>query len=400
MIGSPCSPKPLRSNPARTARVFSRQRRAASGECGDAGAPSLTGGVSSSSAKRAPGNPAVPGKGSTRWYVILPPRFIPTATHRVTATATPLPPARSAPHDPARDPARGAVSAPVVRGILCRPAAVSLVLAATALCLADSSTAADDLATPPPTNTTPPATKGIASTPASAPVLAPALCLERLDAAVRLAGGGDEAAARGRLERLAGRCEHLPQIRHDLGVLAARAGESEAAIAALEAALEADPRSAETLAHLRALHRREAAIGYARALGKAKRSAPPLPELALQDSTDVNADTLRGRADRSGLRDSSTLEYELYAWWHGADDGDEAAWLAYYADDYPPRLAMAGRTRPARANWADVRREIAFTAEDAVAVLEHGRGGPDAWRRLLLLRLEGDRWKIYRERPL
>lgn len=323
------------------------------------------------------------------------------APHRVTATAIFPPLDRSPAREPAREPVRGTLRrVPAVRGIVPRPAALPLVLATTALCLSGGTAATDDPPLSPPANAIPSAADATAAAPGSAPALAPALCLEGLDSAVRLARDGEESAARERLRRLDGRCEHVPQIRHDLGVLAARAGDGETAIAAFEAALEADPRSAETLAHLRALHRREAAIGYARALGKAARSAPPLPEFALQDSTDVNADTLRGRTDRSGLRDPSTLEYELYAWWHGADDENEAAWLAHYADDYPPHLAMAGRTRPTRASWADVRREIAFTAEDAVAVLEHDRGGPDAWRRLLLLRLEGDRWKIYRERSL
>ena len=246
------------------------------------------------------------------------------------------------------------------------------------------------------------------------------LCLERLDAAVALAESGDTGRARLHLERLAPRCEHVPQIHHDLGVIAARGERLPAALAHFEKALESDPRVAMTLDHLRALNRREAALAYARALGQP--GDAPRPALAFQDSGDVGADTLRARRITDDpARRVETLEHELHAWWRSAVDGDVEARLAHYVDGYPRREALAGRERDAALVWDDVSLEIAFTAEDAVAVIGHANpfpasdsrpddgfdddasgvpAGGGAQRRLLLLRPEGDRWRIYRESPL
>jgi len=256
--------------------------------------------------------------------------------------------------------------------------------------------------------------------------LPPAACLERLDAAVELAERGDTGRARLRLERLAPRCAHLPQIHHDLGVIAARDGRVSAALDHFETAVAADPRAAMTLDHLRTLHRREAAAAYARALGSP--SDTSRPAFTFQRSDDVGADTLRAAAsEEEPLRDVATIEYELYAWWRSAVDGDVRERRSHYVDDYPRALALLGRERDAALRWEDVRREIAFTTEDAVAVLTYaGRaadgdgkpadeldggaaarvdGGDDAertgaFRRLLLLRLQDRRWLIYRDTPL
>ena len=236
---------------------------------------------------------------------------------------------------------------------------------------------------------------GAAPPPSRAPVSDD--CATELDRAVHLARSGAAADAARRLEALSRRCAHLPQIEHDLGVLAARAGRTRAAIAHFEASLAADPRAADTLAQLRALHRHEAAVAYARALDVSP--AVPSPELALQDSSAVNADSLRPAADDGELRTLVAVEYELYDWWHSADAPDPAGWLAHYAEDYPEEVALADRARLGRTPWERVRREVAFTAEDAVAVLEHETHGA-LERRLLLLRLQGKRWKIYRETPL
>ena len=257
---------------------------------------------------------------------------------------------------------------------------------------------------------------------APAATLPVATCLARLDAAAAdAARAGRERRARKTLSALAERCPHLPQIHHDLGVLAAREERLPEAYAHFERALASDPRAGATVDQLRALHRREAALGYAHALGTAV-DAPP-PRLVLQDSRDVGADTLRARAARDdALHDVSTLEYELYDWWRSADD-DDSSRLAHYVYGYSRRAALAGRERDAAIPWESVRREIALTAEDAVAVIEHpvpgtaggagpvGKGGDASaaggtsgegatLRRLLLLRLEGERWKIYRESVL
>jgi len=226
---------------------------------------------------------------------------------------------------------------------------------------------------------------------------APITCLERLDAAVALAEGGDEGLARLRLERMAARCEGLAQVHHNLGVLAARADRLPEALAHFERALAAAPRAWMTLGHVRALHRREAALGYARAFGTS--AEPPEPQLRLQDSDDTDPDDVRsprGERERE-LRRLTTLEYELYAWWSSADQGTGAR-LAHYVDGYPAELALGGRERDASLAWEAVRHEVTFTAEDAVVTLEHAGAG-ETVRRVLLLRLEGGRWKIYRDAP-
>ena len=264
----------------------------------------------------------------------------------------------------------------------------------------------------PPAN----ATDGEPARPGAAPAPPGPLCLERLDAAVALARSGDTGRARLHLERLADRCEHVPQIHHDLGVIAARGERLPAALAHFEKALESDPRVAMTLDHVRALNRREAALAYARALGRPIDA--PRPALAFQDSGDVGADTLHERRIAGDpARRVETLEHELHAWWRSAVDGDVEARLAHYVDGYPRARALAGRERDAALVWDDVSREIAFTARDAVAVIgranpfpardgrpggHDGAGGVPAGGGglLLLLRPEGDRWRIYRESPL
>ena len=249
---------------------------------------------------------------------------------------------------------------------------------------------------------------GSGAEPAVTAPLDTAVCVSRLDVTVStlqrtLARSPSRTAARSArdaLRELADRCEHLPQIHHDLGVLAAREQRLPEAFGHFERALALDPRAGATLEALRGLHRREAALAYARALGTP--AATPMPRLTLQDSSDVGVDTLRARAARDpAFRQVATLEYELYAWWQSAGDGARVR-RSHYVDGYPRAAALADRARDATIPWENVRRDIDFTAEDAVAVIEQPgtSDATDPVRRLLLLRLEGARWKIYRETPL
>lgn len=219
-------------------------------------------------------------------------------------------------------------------------------------------------------------------------------CLERLDAAVSVGRDTDLDRARQQLEQLAEACPALPQVQHDLAVIALLDGEREQAIEHLEAALAVDARTAESLGGLRALHRHAASLAYARALGTA--STAPTPTLDWQDATDQPRQLDETASD--DLRDVVTLEYELYDWWQGAALDPADGWLAHYTDDYPRQVALADHGRPRPVSWADVRREIAFTSNDAVAIIEHD-GSTRLERRLLLLRLSGHRWKIYQETP-
>jgi len=219
-------------------------------------------------------------------------------------------------------------------------------------------------------------------------------CLENLDLAVSIGRDGDLAKSRKQFERLATQCPGLPQAHHNLGVIALREGGREQAIEHLEAALETEARTAETLGALRAMHRHAASLAYARALGTA--STAPSPTLDWQDASDQPEGLEDASSDE--LRDLVTLEYELYDWWQGAASDPAEGWLAHYSDDYPRRVALADHGRPRPADWSDVRREIAFTENDAVAIIEHA-GDTRLERRLLLLRLYGHRWKIYQETP-
>ena len=219
-------------------------------------------------------------------------------------------------------------------------------------------------------------------------------CAAGLDAAVATARHGALDEARDALTALADECTGLPQIEHDLGVLALRAGDDDAAVRHLERALEIDERTARTVRALRELRRWRASAAWRDALGEAGTGRRP-PALELLDSSATGAAERLDAARDALLRDETVLAYELYEWWstlrHGdADDAD-----SHYATG-AVRAPGPGAELP---GWDAVETELAFTARDAVALLRW-RHGKAPVGRLLLLRAVDDRWLIYRESPL
>ncbi len=213
-------------------------------------------------------------------------------------------------------------------------------------------------------------------------------CSDELDNAVELYNAGRSDAAHALLEQLAEKCPQLPQVQHNLGVIAGQAKNWPLAESRFRAAIANDSRSTMTMAHLQSMHEYQATLAYQNAL-RIKRKVTP-PDLQMQRSELTNA-TYRTEI-KTSLHTVATVDYELFAWWTAASDTDASAWLEHYTHGYPPQ-----ENNDAQAvDWQEVSRDISFTAQDAVVVLSYQNAGLDK-RILLLLRLQDKRWKIYRE---
>jgi len=217
-------------------------------------------------------------------------------------------------------------------------------------------------------------------------------CQDELDTAVALFNDDAHAAAKILLTQLADDCQ-LPQIHHNLGVIAGLQDQWSQAIKHFEQSLAADQRAAMTQDHLRQIYRYRANIAYGKALNT--EVAAQHPNLQVQDSSVINANAVRREQPSTARHRISDVDYELYDWWVAAANNNREGVLAHYVRGYPaPDIAAR-----ANINWDQVQREISFTAEDAIAVLTHSEKG-ETVSTLLLLRLQGNRWKIYQETRL
>ena len=197
-------------------------------------------------------------------------------------------------------------------------------------------------------------------------------CGDALDAAVERARRGELDAAHTALVALSDECTGLPQIEHDLGVIALRRGDADAAVDHFERALALDERVARTVEALREVRRWRAAAAWRDALGESGTGGARAPRLALLDSSlTAPAERLEDARDAL-LRDEAVLGYELHEWWGTLRHGDADDVASHYAADAVREpddgLAANGQGVELPA-WDDVERELAFTARDAVAVL-------------------------------
>lgn len=218
-----------------------------------------------------------------------------------------------------------------------------------------------------------------------------ASCLTQLDDAVSLFDTGNTNAAATQLDQLAISCSELPQVHHNLGVIAAVRHEWQAASEHFKRALAFDARTNNTQSHLQAIHQFKSSLAYKKALGID--SSPTMPELSMQNSAAANA--VVEAPIKTSLHNVSTLDYELFSWWTAAATNAMPSWLEHYAVGYPP----VENTDAQVVHWDDVGRDISFTAQDAVVVLSYQKNDIEK-RMLLLLRLQNNRWKIYRETTL
>jgi len=168
-----------------------------------------------------------------------------------------------------------------------------------------------------------------------------AQCFRALDRTVLHINEVDNDTAEQGLTTLANSCASVPQIQHNLAVLAAKRGDWE----------------------------------------------------KFQTSADQNPLISAKAPNNNSARSVVSVDFELYSWWHAlAPDVDSAHWLSHYVKGYPPPP-----TAPTRAvSWDAVERDIQFTAQDAAVVLSWTRKGVRE-HRFLLLNLIGERWQIYHE---
>lgn len=224
-------------------------------------------------------------------------------------------------------------------------------------------------------------------------------CAAELDATVTLATNPDHKldSLTARFASLEKACPDFAQIAHNQGVLAARQSRWPQAIAHFERALQKDERAADTHRHLQQIFEHRAANAYAKALDTAAQI--PAPVMQLQDSGKRNSDGNQQFPEHQRLRNVATLEYELYAWWNSLKDwnGISEHYISeHYVDGYNVNAIKLARQQHLARQWPTLKREIAFTHNDAVVVLSDSTGA----YALLLMRLEGSRWKVYQETSL
>ena len=102
---------------------------------------------------------------------------------------------------------------------------------------------------------------------------------------------------------------------------------------------------------------------------------------------------------RDRLHTVETIEYELYAWWQTRHDERQDV-REHYVANYPEVSIVQAIERFGDVGWGDIKRDISFTQEDAVVVLSDVSREDASEKNLLLMRLEGNRWKIYQETSL
>lgn len=221
--------------------------------------------------------------------------------------------------------------------------------------------------------------------------LLPTPCLIQLDEAVALHNAGNTPAAATQLEQLQQNCPNLPQVHHNLGVIAGLRQEWQEAIEHFQRAVSDDARTNNTQLHLQAIHQYKAAAAYQKALGIT--AALKQPQLSMQNSSIANA--VVETPPKTALHTVTTVDYELFSWWTAAATDATASWLEHYATGYPP----LENTDAHAVDWENVARDISFTAQDAVVILNYKISDIEK-RLLLLLRLQNNRWKIYRENLL
>lgn len=259
----------------------------------------------------------------------------------------------------------------------------------------------------------------------SAVTIAPAVseglpvdCAGDLDRAIVMDSNGEHERARHLLESLKPHCQDFPQVEHNLGVLAGHKGDWESALQHFEQSIAADPRAAMSLDHLRQIHRYRASLAWSKALDASldPTATAHSPTLNLQDSSLGNSDSTRATNTAPELHTIDTIEYELFDWWQNARSNNRAGWLAHYTRDFQ----VPDADQIAQFQWDELTLRISLTRHDAVVVLIYPKGSwsssaaspvsasennasvpePIMKGSVMLLRLEGNRWKIYQENPL
>lgn len=218
-------------------------------------------------------------------------------------------------------------------------------------------------------------------------------CLRALDRTVLHVDEVDIDTAQHGLATLAQSCEEVPQIHHNMGVIAARQAQWETAIAAFERAIRLAPRTADSVAQLKAIHEYQAKKAWQVALQADEEVLAP--EFSWQTSSDLDQRVSANAHSVKGLKSVATLDFELYDWWHALEDESPEAWLKHYVNGYPAPTLDQIRPVP----WESVSREIQFTARDAAVALKWTKNGQEH-HRWLLLTLAGERWQIYHEAEL
>ncbi|MBX2823309.1 MAG: hypothetical protein KTR33_01180 [Gammaproteobacteria bacterium] len=250
-------------------------------------------------------------------------------------------------------------------------------------------------------------------------------CLAEIDIASGTYFEGDSDKAGRQLNQLLHSCDQIPQLHHNLGVLAAEQQDWSQATGYFEQALALDRRAAMTQASLSAIYQYKAGLAYQKALKLSQ--TPDLPQFAMQDSTLTNvclaADTRvvptpapdqaqPQNATQVQARDTGAaldeIRYDINSWWAAIREQDNDGYQAYYADGYTPPLKVEQRQFPAaEPHSLDIQLldKIALVTVglSATAETSESGNGEASQELLLVMQHKGKLWQIIKEqavRPL
>ncbi|MBX2824247.1 MAG: tetratricopeptide repeat protein, partial [Gammaproteobacteria bacterium] len=265
-------------------------------------------------------------------------------------------------------------------------------------------------------------------------------CLDEIDLVTRYYDSGDLEGTRERLKKLETSCSHVPQLHHNLGVLAAAEFAWNDAITYFEQSLALDERAAMTQQSLASIYQYKASRAYKKALNLSEKIKLPVltmqsstltnqcrsdialptpqPEVLIQASlnlappTNQSADLTSPETLPATLPDTEQLldavRYDVYSWWTALQEQDDDALPAHYLR---PDAAVVRHQQGNRYSWNSLTIDIEFVDQIALVSITYppvssatpAPKSPTLTQRtrqhdLLLVMKEHDHmWKIVRE---
>lgn len=268
-------------------------------------------------------------------------------------------------------------------------------------------------------------------------------CLDEIDLVTRHHDFTDSDSSEQKLKALEYSCSHVPQLHHNLGVIAAAKLEWKEAIAYLEKSLSLDKRAALTQQSLASIYQFKASLAYKKALNLSEKiklpvltmqtsaltnlcraDATPLfpqPDVIIPASLELTApESIVTKMDSSQpLTDAlinedqigEAVRYDVGSWWTAILEQDEEALPAHYIDADTITLPLDERlVFP----WNSLTVAIEFVDRIALVSITYP---PSEWAKLennpekssvkqhkhdvlLVMKEQDNMWKIVREEQI
>lgn len=265
-------------------------------------------------------------------------------------------------------------------------------------------------------------------------------CLDEIDLVTRRHNTEATEGTEKHLKELLHSCSHVPQLHHNLGVLAANRQEWNDAITHFEHSLALDERAAMTQGSLASIYQYKASRAYKKALNLREKLKPPVlsmqtsaltnlciaehpqtmsqPDTIIAASLNLSAPVIVA-SDSSSLATSpdaqpdlaqrqDAVRYDVYSWWTAIQEQDDAALPAHYSNQ---DMIKSSFTERVAFPWNSLSVDIEFIDSIALVSITYP-GDPEATtdavsssqstspkkHDLLLVMKEYDHmWKIVRE---